>query len=178
MMGIYTRAGDSGMTKLSRGRLVPKDSLRIQACGDLDELNSVIGVAIAFIQDEVLQQLLIQLQCELFELCADIASEPSDGTKYRIDESHTAMLEELIDSFEARLPKLSKFVLPGGTKGAALLHLARAVCRRAERSLVHLSRSEQINKEALKYINRLSDLLFVLARYANHIANEAEKTWG
>lgn len=177
-MAIYTRHGDSGMTHLSDGRVVPKDSPHIQACGDIDELTSLLGVVIAFIDDNDLQQLLIQLQCDLFELCADIMAAPSnDSAQYRIGESHVRTLEEFIDSFEARLPKLSKFVIPGGTKGAALLHLARAVCRRAERSLVQLSRCEPVNKDALHYLNRLSDLLFVLARYVNYVAGEVEKTW-
>ncbi len=177
-MPVYTRYGDSGMTRLSNGRVVSKDSPYIQVCGDIDELNSLLGVAIAFISDNDIQQLLMQLQCDLFELCADIVSVPSnDSTQYRIDEKHVKTLEEFIDSFEARLPKLSKFVLPGGTKGASLLHLARAVCRRAERSLVRLSKCEPINEEALHYLNRLSDLLFVLARYVNYTAGEVEKTW-
>lgn len=177
-MGVYTRAGDSGKTRLSGGRIVSKDSPRIQACGDLDELNSVLGVAVAFIKDGDIQQLLVQLQHDLCELCADIATMPTDdGASSRIDEKHTKTLEELIDSFEARLPKLNKLVLPGGVEGAALLHLARTVCRRAERSVVHLSKREPINREAICYLNRLSDLLFVLARYINHIAGEVEKTW-
>lgn len=177
-MGIYTRRGDSGTTRLSDGRVVSKDSPHIQVCGDIDELNSLLGVVIAFINDNDLQQLLIQLQCDLFELCADVMVAPSNNsTQYRIGESHVRTLEEFIDSFKMRLPKLSKFVIPGGTKGAALLHLARAVCRRAERSLVRLSRCEPINENALRYLNRLSDLLFVLARHVNHAAGEVEKTW-
>ncbi|MCS7252655.1 MAG: cob(I)yrinic acid a,c-diamide adenosyltransferase [Armatimonadota bacterium] len=177
-MSIYTRYGDSGKTRLANGRIVSKDSPRIQVCGEIDELNSALGVAIAFIHDEGIQQLLIQLQHELFELCADIALVPSDNSvEYRIDGKHTEILEELINSFEARLPKLTRLVLPGGAKGAALLHLARAICRRAERSLVRLSKHEPINREALSYLNRLSDLLFVLARYVNYTAGEVEKTW-
>ncbi|HID06164.1 MAG TPA: cob(I)yrinic acid a,c-diamide adenosyltransferase [Armatimonadetes bacterium] len=177
-MSIYTRAGDTGETTLANGIRVGKDSLRVHACGEVDELNSLLGVAAAFVKDDDVQQILMQVQHELFDVGADLAALPTDNSaEFHVTPHHVSTLEDWIDLFEAEVPAAVKFILPGGVKAAAFLHLARTVCRRAERVIVQLSRHEDINPQVLRYLNRLSDLLFVLARVVNHRASEPEKTW-
>jgi len=178
-MKIYTRKGDGGDTSLFGGQRVPKDAMRIDAYGTVDELNSVIGVARCEGSDQEIDVLLGHIQEELFALGADLATPRSlkkDSIR-RFETREVHSLERIIDRVEPRLKPLKNFILPGGSPQAARLHLARTVCRRAERAVVRLSRHEDIGKGAVVYLNRLSDLLFVLARYANHVAGLQEKRW-
>ena len=169
---IYTRTGDEGSTGLADGTRLPKDSMRIETLGCLDELNCLIGLAIAYSADEAPSE-LAEIQHQLFEVGAEIALPPEE----RIGEAQVAWLEESLDSRNAALPPLKEFVLPGGSPAAAHCHLARAVCRRAERRVVTLARSDKVNPETLRYLNRLSDLLFVLARVLSRRGGAGETLW-
>jgi cob(I)alamin adenosyltransferase len=171
---VYTKAGDKGQTSLVGGARVSKASLRVDAYGDVDELSSVIGLARAHMHNDEIDELLGLVQNDLFTLGADLAS-PSEIGVPRIDESFITRLEELADRFLAQLEPLKEFILPGGSEAGASLHLARTVARRAERRAVALSETEQINPQTIVYLNRLSDLLFVLARVVNHRAGIPEK---
>jgi len=171
---VYTRTGDSGQTSLVGGTRVSKSSLRVEAYGEVDELNSVIGAARARSQDGQVDDVLGLIQNDLFTLGADLAS-TSDITVPRIDESFVTRLEQYSDQFLSELEPLKEFILPGGNEAGALLHLARTVARRAERRAVALSEAEEINPEAIVYLNRLSDLLFILARAINHRSGVQEK---
>lgn len=171
---IYTRTGDAGETRLATGESVPKDDLRVAAYGSVDELNAVLGLVRVLRLGEPLDPIVARIQNELFDLGADLATPdrpeaPLAFEPLRVISAQVARLETDIDALNGALAPLTSFVLSGGTPGAAHLHLARTVCRRAEREAVTLSRSpgERVNPEALKYLNRLSDLLFVMARYAN-----------
>ncbi len=192
-MRIYTRTGDKGETSLVGGRRVSKDALRIEAYGTVDELNALLGIVASSSRQTTLLKVLERLQNELFVVGADLAT-PESGPDTesasngrleqhaersipRISVSHAEGLESLIDRFDAELPPLDSFVLPGGDKVAADLHLARAVCRRAERAVVRLSHSEAVNPQILVYLNRLSDLLFVLARWVNRMKRRKEVRW-
>ena len=174
---IYTRAGDAGQTSLGDGTRVPKSDRRIEAYGTVDELNSLLGLALASGLPEEFGPWLERVQNELFDLGADL-SVPVENAKrerLRISQAQVDALEELCDRANERLEPLRSFVLPGGTESAALLHVARAVCRRAERETVRLAEEASVNPAALAYLNRLSDLLFILARAAN--AGQAETLW-
>jgi cob(I)alamin adenosyltransferase len=171
---VYTRAGDNGETSLVGGKRVSKASLRVEAYGDIDELNSVLGVARAEIDDAEVDEVLRRIQNQLFTLGADLAS-PAEVAVPRVNSEWVPHIEQLIDHFNAQLPPLEEFILPGGRRGAALLHLARTVCRRAERHTVALSHQEPVGEAASVYINRLSDLLFVLARLVNRRRGGAEE---
>lgn len=172
---LYTRAGDGGETSLFGGQRVPKDHPRVAAYGALDELNSCLGVAIAFLRQRRVAALLREVQSDLFQLGAELASPGSD--RFRLPAQRVGELERLIDRYDARLAPLKSFVLPGGAPAAALLHLARTLCRRAEREAVALSRREEVSPQVLAYLNRLSDLLFVLARYVNRAEGRQETPW-
>jgi cob(I)alamin adenosyltransferase len=180
-MKIYTRTGDRGDTALFGGARVQKSNPRVAAYGDVDELNACLGVALA--QGDLpadIRELLGRLQNDLFAIGARLA-DPSEkisdrATKATVGDADIERLEGWIDRFEADLPPLRRFILPGGSHAGALLHLSRTVCRRAERSIVALG-SEHIDPHLLAYINRLSDLLFVLARAANHRAGQPETEW-
>ncbi|MFZ5947051.1 MAG: cob(I)yrinic acid a,c-diamide adenosyltransferase [Stygiobacter sp.] len=180
-MKIYTKTGDKGETSLFGGKRVWKDDLRISAYGTIDELNAQLGVAITEIKNKELIEILKSIQSELFSVCSDLATpfenEPKNFVIPRIDEKYINKIEKLIDEIEFKLPELKNFILPGGTKGAANLHLARTICRRAEREIVSLKKVEKINPLIEVYINRLSDFLFVLARYENHIENVSDIVW-
>lgn len=177
-MKIYTRAGDSGETGLYGGGRVPKDAIRVQTYGTVDELNATLGVALTLIEDTEARAVLARIQSELFEVGADLATPSERGdTVPRLSSDATARLEAEIDRFEAELPPLRNFILPGGSPGGAALHFARAVCRRAERQLVTLAFSETISPEVGRYLNRLSDYLFVLARIVNRRAGQNETEW-
>lgn len=178
-MKIYTRTGDAGETSLFGGARVTKGNPRVAAYGDIDELNACLGLARASTPDMSIDVEIVQLQRDLFAVGAQL-SDPTGqvGTKISkavIREADVARLERVIDAFEAELPPLTNFILAGGAPGGATLHVARAVCRRAERAMVALE--PPIDPVLLKYINRLSDLLFVLARAANHRAGVAETIW-
>jgi cob(I)alamin adenosyltransferase len=163
---VYTKSGDAGETSLVDGSRVSKADPRVAAYGDVDELNSMLGVARAGLADRELNEELGKIQNELFIVGADLAS-PLEIQVPRVGEDHVTDMERLIDRLLEELEPLREFILPGGTQLAATLHLARAVSRRAERSVVALTRQSAINKHALIYLNRLSDLLFVMARVAN-----------
>lgn len=171
---VYTRTGDRGETSLVGGRRVRKDSPRVEAYGDVDELNSLLGLTRAHLADSPANRLLAEIQNELFTVGADLAS-PLEIAAPRITPDHIARLEKAIDEWNRTLPPLREFILPGGTVPGALLHLARAVARRAERRVVRLIAEEPTNEYVLVYLNRLSDLLFVLARAVNREAHVAEE---
>jgi cob(I)alamin adenosyltransferase len=182
-MRIYTRTGDQGETGLFGGQRVPKNHPRVAACGEVDELNAVLGLCVAACEDAELRETLERLQGELFVVGADLATPEEQGDRVgkksvlRVSEGMIAALEGLIDRYEEGVPALTTFILPGGTPLAAQLHLARTVCRRAERAVLTASGRETLNPEVLVYLNRLSDLLFTLARAANHRAGSAESPW-
>jgi cob(I)alamin adenosyltransferase len=171
---VYTRTGDEGQTSLVGGARVSKASLRVDAYGDVDELNCVIGLSRARTTDPEIDEVLGVIQNDLFTLGGDLAS-PSEIEVPRIGEHFTKNLEELADRFLAGLEPLREFILPGGAEAGAVLHLARTVARRAERRAVALSEIEQLNPETIVYLNRLSDLLFILARVVNHRAGVPEE---
>jgi cob(I)alamin adenosyltransferase len=168
---IYTKSGDGGETGLGDGTRVPKDAARVAAYGDVDELNSALGLLAAHCPDCPEAALLRVIQNDLFDVGADLCVPQSEqeeaGKALRVVAAQYERLEQAIDRLNEGLTPLRSFILPGGTPAAAWLHLARTVCRRAERSVVTLSRAEKVNSHALIYLNRLSDFLFVLARVAN-----------
>ena len=174
---IYTRAGDAGETSLGDGSRVPKTDLRIEAYGTVDELNSFVGLALAGDLPEEFRPWLEHVQNDLFDLGADLSVPLEDERRerLRVTTEQVERLEELCDLVNERLEPLKSFVLPGGTEASARLHLARAVCRRAERLAVALAAEHAVNPTALAYLNRLSDLLFILARAAN--AGSHEPLW-
>ncbi|MBI2913925.1 MAG: cob(I)yrinic acid a,c-diamide adenosyltransferase [Chloroflexi bacterium] len=179
---LYTKSGDTGQTALFGGGRVPKDHPRVEAYGCVDELNSALGVAIAFLRQRRLLAALQGIQNELFNIGSELASETGGraagtGRLFLDPEAKIAALERLIDQYDARLPPLRTFILPSGSPAGALLHLARTVCRRAERAVVRLAGQEPVNPAILAYLNRLSDLLFVLARYVNKAARKPETPW-
>lgn len=181
MTRIYTRTGDTGVTGLIGGRRVSKDHPRVAAYGDVDELNALLGLVRAGSKDAQLDALLHELQRELFAVGAQLA-DPSSAigskrAKAAIGTGAVERLEAAIDAREAELPPLTAFVLPGGSEPGALLHLARTVCRRAERGVVTLARKRTLDPNVLVYLNRLSDLLFVLARHENWRAGKSEDRW-
>ena len=179
---IYTRTGDAGTTRLATGATVSKADIRVEAYGAVDETNACLGLArVHTAGDARLDAMLARIQNELFDLGADLstpaAPDEAVGSKLRILDSQVGRLETEIDELNTKLPDLKSFVLPGGTPAAAALHLARTVCRRAEREAVRLVEAgEQVSGPALRYINRLSDFLFVAARWANG-RGEAEVFW-
>ena len=179
-MKIYTKTGDGGETGLVDGSRIRKDHARVAAYGDVDELNAGIGVARTH-ADEELSQLLDGVQRDLFAIGAQIA-DPRAQVASRKEKAALAAgrivdLERAIDAREAQMPPLTAFILPGGTPLAASLHVARTVCRRAERSILALGRTDPVDPLIVVYLNRLSDLLFVLARHANHVAGLPEPKW-
>jgi cob(I)alamin adenosyltransferase len=177
---IYTKTGDEGTTGLGGGQRVPKDSRRVVTYGTVDELNSQIGVALATGLCDRLTTELTVIQNELFDLGSDLCWPSDDPRRARIptvEARHVEKLERLIDEFNEVVGPLANFLLPGGAPGAAQLHVARTVCRRAEREATALARSEGIGPTVLPYLNRLSDALFVMARYENHERGVAEPLW-
>jgi cob(I)alamin adenosyltransferase len=170
---IYTRTGDAGTTGLGDGSRVAKDNPRIEAVGAVDELNSLVGVVLAEPLPEPIARCLTAVQHDLFDLGGEL-SIPGHSA---ITEAHVLRLENALDGFNADLPPLKEFILPGGSRAAAQCHVARSVCRRAERRLVSLSSAEQISPVAQRYLNRLSDLLFVLCRVINRAAGRSDVYW-
>lgn len=178
-MKIYTKTGDLGETGLFGGRRVPKHHLRIEAYGTVDETNAVLGLTLSHCTDPDLSAVLARVQGELFELGADLAT-PLDTRSSHIVRVNVAKIERLeaeIDAWTDELPPLTSFILPGGTPVGATLHIARTVCRRAERHVAALSEHEAVNADAQRYLNRLSDWLFTFARLANHRHNHPETAW-
>jgi cob(I)alamin adenosyltransferase len=181
-MKIYTRTGDEGDTALFGGGRVPKDDPRVVAYGDIDELNSALGVVRATEPVELFQEVLEAIQRDLFSIGGQLATpDPSRVAKALVkadlSPERVSELERLMDAADQELPPLRAFVLPAGTPKAAALHLARTICRRAERSVVHLAHEKEVPGLFLVYLNRLSDLLFTLARLVNHRAGVNDVTW-
>jgi len=183
---IYTKAGDGGDTRLVGGQKVRKDALRIEAYGTVDELSACIGIARTQLtapgapaEADALAKVLARIQNELFNLGSDLATMPADRHPKQpvIEARHVTALEREIDGWNETLPELRSFVLPGGGPVAASLHLARTVCRRAERCIVRLRDAEVIGEQSLPYVNRLSDALFVMSRHAARLYGEAEPLW-
>lgn len=177
---IYTRTGDDGTTGLFGGTRVPKHHLRIEAYGTIDELNAVLGVVLSGDVPVPLREQLTEISSDLFTAGADLATPLHPPPAYdipRIALEHVVALESKIDAFDSVLPRLTSFILPGGTVTAAYLHLARTVCRRAERVCTQLSQEEHLGDAVLRYLNRLSDYLFMAARMANHLAGVADVPW-
>ena len=184
---VYTRTGDRGETGLVGGKRVAKDSLRVEAYGAIDELNSIVGLARAFNEENLdtgeahqfLDGVLCKIQDELFDLGSELATPPEffkDGM-YRVGDDQVQRLEKLIDRCQEDLSPLKSFVLPGGGRIGAYLHQCRTVCRRDERDILRLSRTEEVNPTLLKYVNRLSDLFFVLARWISKQMGKQEYLW-
>lgn len=197
MAKIYTRTGDTGETGLFDGTRVPKGDARVAAYGDVDETNAFIGAARAFVQDKEVNGLLLKIQKDLFTIGAQLADPRRGGPpvgregaplrkahgprgreeKFALDQARIAEFEAAIDRYQAELEPLKGFILPCGSPAGSLLHVARTVCRRAERAVVGLSQSLSINPDVIVYLNRLSDLLFVLARVENRKAGEQQVPW-
>ncbi len=182
-MKVYTHSGDEGETSLFGGRRVSKADLRVDAYGTVDELNAMIGLAESLIDDPEVSEQLRQVQSRLFDIGADLAT-PHAGTSEhtqahvpRVQAAWVKEIEDAIDAAQSELKPLTTFILPGGVPGAAALHVARTACRRAERRVVALSEREEINPAVLTYLNRLSDLLFMLARLVNQGAGNEEMLW-
>jgi cob(I)alamin adenosyltransferase len=177
---IYTKTGDDGTTALGGGQRVAKDDLRVQAYGTVDELNSQIGVALSYGLSERLQETLPAIQNELFHLGSDLCFLEEDKAQYaipQVEERHVEKLQLLIDELNEIVGPLKNFILPGGAPGAAILHVARTVCRRAERDVVTLAQTDPVGAHVLPYLNRLSDALFVMARYENFQREVPEPVW-
>jgi cob(I)alamin adenosyltransferase len=170
---IATRTGDDGTTGLGDGNRVPKDSIRIQALGDVDELNSHMGVLLCEDIPVALREALLSIQHDLFDLGGELCI---PGYTL-ITDDHLARIDSLLAHYNSELPPLAEFILPGGARAAAYTHICRTVCRRAERSVVALSHVETINPQPRQYLNRLSDLMFVLSRVLNRHANTADVLW-
>ena len=181
-MKIYTKTGDTGDTGLFGGGRVPKDDIRVEAYGDVDELNAVLGMARCIEVMPRIDEVLVPIQRDLFAIGALLATPDREKMaqhlqKARIDEERIAELEHAIDDGELELEPLRAFIIPGGCPKAAALHVARTVCRRAERHVVRLQHEVELPALAVIYLNRLSDLLFTLARVANHRTGAGEVTW-
>ena len=177
---IYTRTGDSGLTGLGGGQRVPKDSQRVETYGTVDELNSQIGVALATGLCARLAEELPLIQNELFDLGSDLATPATSQARHpvpTVEPRHIEKLERLIDELNDVVGPLANFLLPGGSLGAAQLHVARTICRRTERAATTLAREEEIGASVLPYLNRLSDALFVMARFENHERGVPEPLW-
>jgi len=177
---IYTKTGDEGLTGLGGGQRVPKDSGRVETYGTVDELNSKIGVALAIGLCDRLMRELPAIQNQLFDLGSDLATPAVSQERHpvpTVQPRHIEALERLIDELNEVVGPLANFLLPGGSGGASQLHVARTVCRRAERAATALARDESIGPTVLPYLNRLSDALFVMARYENHERGVAEPLW-
>jgi cob(I)alamin adenosyltransferase len=177
---IYTKTGDRGDTRLFNGTKVRKYDDRVEAYGDIDELNSFVGAAASFLKDRALASMLAEVQRDLFAVGAQLADpgfKNRTGAKFQLALDRVTALEEAIDRFETELPPLRQFILAGGGSGGALLHVARTVCRRAERRVVSLSEKVDVNPVVIEYLNRLSDFLFVMARVINHREGQEEIPW-
>lgn len=170
---IYTRTGDKGTTGLGDGSRTDKDSLRVEAFGSVDELNSVIGILATHELPEIITCELVEIQNDLFDLGGELCI-PGHSV---VSDKQVDRLEHMLDSLNEDLQPLKEFILPGGTSAAAICHLARTVCRRAERRVVSLAREEAVSEPGLRYLNRLSDLLFVMARSLNHTAGVDDVLW-
>jgi len=180
-MKIYTRTGDKGETGLFGGERVSKSNLRLNAYGSIDELNSFLGLVITEVTSKEIIDVLTDLQNKLFVLGADLAAPETEKNKKlkitRLPESYIKDTEQAIDKFDAGLDELKNFILPGGSKGSALLHVCRTISRRAEREVVALKNTEHIGENIIIFLNRLSDLFFVLSRFENKYSNIPDTKW-
>ena len=180
-MKIYTKTGDKGETGIFGGERVSKNSPRISAYGTIDELNSYLGYAITQVKDESIRKNLVVIQNYLFTVGSDLATPESEKNKKlninRTPESFYIEIEKMIDHYDSQLDELKNFILPGGSKGAALLHICRTICRRAEREVVALNNSVTIGDNIIIFLNRLSDLFFVLSRFENKVSNHPDLIW-
>jgi cob(I)alamin adenosyltransferase len=177
---IYTGFGDKGKTRLYGGDIVEKDHLRVKAYGAMDELNSVIGLLITYVDQEELITTLQQIQCKIFELSAELAAADNKQTRLKVPtvkEENIKELENKIDIIDSKLEPLQNFILPGGSRSAAICHLVRTVCRRAEREIITLNNMEVVDERIIIYVNRLSDYFFVLARLLNKENNTSDIPW-
>lgn len=184
MTKIYTKTGDQGETSLFTGQRVPKNNPYIDALGTVDECNSAIGAALAFLPKSLpkVREQLTDIQHTLFDLGAALATPRTSAThskiaKTRFGHEGIELLEKWIDAMESELPPLKTFILPGGHSSGAMLHLARSICRRAERLVVPINKESDVSDDVLMYLNRLSDYLFVVSRYTNHHLNSPETLW-
>lgn len=178
-MAIYTRRGDRGKTSLFGGQYrARKDSPRIAALGTIDELNSQLGFAVSFLpRRSGVKDIIVSIQKTLFEIAAEVGTPPRVKSPFVLTQSRVKELEKIIDELEGSLPALANFIFPGGSTPGAVLHISRSVCRRAEREVVRLARREKVNPEILRYLNRLSDCLFMLAREVNRVEGKKEEVW-
>jgi cob(I)alamin adenosyltransferase len=178
-MKIYTKTGDKGDTRLFDGTQVRKNDPRVEAYGSVDELNSFMGAAVSLLDDAELRGILMDIQRDLFSVGAQLADPKQYGkkSKSKLDPARVDVLEETIDRFETELPPLRQFILAGGGPAGAMLHVARSVCRRAERSVVALGEGVEIDPLTIQYLNRLSDFLFVMARLVNQRNGQQENPW-
>ena len=176
VMASYGR-GDRGETTLRSGLRVWKDDERLEACGTIDELSSIIGFARSMVGEDDVSKILLEIQGHLFLIGAEISSLKDEDHSWEIGEEHLKFLEENVERYESRLPRLDGFIYPGGSVAASILHLARAVARRAERRLVSLSRRFAVNPITMAYLNRLSTLLYILARHLNYRDGVEEIVW-
>jgi len=176
-MTIYTRRGDEGHTDLYSGERVAKTHPRVEACGTIDELNALLGVVRSAPGEmtKSLSSLLVSIQNDLHSICARLSSTKSEGEQPGISRDRISTLEEECDWFEEQLQRLQEFILPGGAYRASLLHHARTVCRRAERRTIEAAEKYEVDSVILAYLNRLSDLLFLMARYVNHLGGHKER---
>ncbi|MGD9569394.1 MAG: cob(I)yrinic acid a,c-diamide adenosyltransferase [Sedimentibacter sp.] len=164
-MKIYTKTGDKGQTSLYDGTRIDKDSLRVESYGTVDELNSSIGFAIKFVEDEQIQESLKKIQMRLFFIAGELATIEEGKYKYKVNEDDILALEKIIDDYLPKISGSDKFIVPGSSSAAAALHVSRTICRRAERRIITLKRSEEVSDVLLKFINRLSDVIYTYARY-------------
>lgn len=164
-MKIYTKTGDHGETSLYDGKRVKKDDIRVESYGTIDELNSTLGFARNFIDDDRIIEIIYKVQRELFDVAGELATLDRDKFPEKIENSHVDYLENIIDEYLAKIQEVNAFIIPGSNQASAALHVARTVCRRAERRMLTLSREENINPILIKYINRLSDTIYTIARY-------------
>ena len=180
-MKIYTKTGDSGETGLFGGERVSKNTIRIEAYGTIDELNAFIGLTIIEVSDKSVKDLLQKIQNWLFSIGADLATPDNEKTKklnvFRTSKEYYRYIEKEIDKYESKLDELRNFILPGGTRGAALLHICRTITRRAERMVVALNSTVKIGNNIIIFLNRLSDLFFVLARFDNAVTGTPDIEW-
>ena len=178
---VYTKTGDKGETSLFGGKRVSKDSLRIKAIGDLDELNASLGVVLSAAKTKQTQSIVTSIQNTLFNIGAELANPELKGKNtnkiFKLEQGKVSELEKIIDQIDTRLKPLSNFILPGGVESASRLHFTRGIARRTERSVIELSQKEKTNPNIISYTNRLSDLLFTLARNENRLAKTKETSW-
>lgn len=164
-MKIYTKTGDKGQTSLYDNTRIDKDSIRVESYGTIDELSSSIGLARTFIDDREIIDILLRVQRELFDVAGELATVDRNKFPEKINEEHVTWLEVVIDTYIQKIPNINKFIIPGSSRASAALHVARTVCRRAERRIITLSKDEYVNPILVKYVNRLSDALYALARF-------------